>query len=187
MANLRLLNWNLEVRYFPHPHDAQGIRYELFFRYRDEPIILDELLKRSPKIWQDRTPGAFLAHESKGCSLVPILGEVLKTHQPRFWRPTDPDITMAIYPNRVFPNLTQEFVSDQRDVHPDEHPFSLVTIVDGYNIGNEFVYHGFGPGMVMVVKRPAVQEFYDELRAELEAFIEEYGPIGDSPEIKEDL
>lgn len=187
MAYLQTLNWTLEVRYFPHPHVARGIRYEIFFRYKDDPIVRDDLLKRSPKIWHDRTPGALLAHETEGCSLVPVLGETLKSGRAAVWRPSDPDFTVAVYPGRIFPFLEDTPLEEESHLDSDDLPFSVVAMVDAYNFGNEFAYHGFGPALIMVVKRSALQEFYDDLRAELEVFIEEYGPIGDAPEIREDL
>ena len=98
MAELQVLNWELEVRYFPHPQKLAGLRYEIFFRYKGEPIVRDELLKRAPKIWEDRTPGAFLAHQREACSLVPTLRQVLETDHPMFWRSEEGDITLAFYP-----------------------------------------------------------------------------------------
>lgn len=187
MAYLRSLNWALEIRYFPHPHDVHSLRYEVFFRYKGEPIIQNELLKFSPKIWEDRTPGAFLAHENDGCSLVPTLAAVLKSNQPAIWRPSDPDMTIAFYPGQVFPYLELEPEASMEKILSKDAPFTVITVIDGYNFGNEFAHHGFGPALVMIVKRPVLQEFFDALRAELDAFIEEYGPMGFSPEIKPDL
>jgi len=186
MAELQVLNWELEVRYFPHPQKLAGLRYEIFFRYKGEPIVRDELLKRAPKIWEDRTPGAFLAHQREACSLVPTLRQVLETDQPMFWRSEEGDITLAFYPGVIFPDLGR--VDNNRpNIERNEDPIAVVALVDSFNFGDEFAYQGDGPALVLHVMRPALQAFYDELQAELVAFLEEYGPLGDPPAIKEDL
>jgi hypothetical protein len=190
MAELQALNWILEVRYFPQPYGRGGLRYEIFFRYKGEPIVRDGLLKRVPKVWEDRTPGAFLAHQQGACSLVPTLAQVLKTGENAFWQPEEPDITLAFYPGAVFPHIALDdsmTPSGTSRMHPDDLPIAVIAMIDSYNFGQEFAYQGLGPALILHVRRPVLEAFHDDLQAELEAFLEEYGPLGRPPSITLDL
>jgi hypothetical protein len=190
MAELQALNWVLEVRYFPQPHERGGLRYEIFFRYKGEPIVRDELLKRAPKVWEDRTPGAFLAHQQGACSLVPTLAQVLKTGEHTYWRPDEPDVTLAFYPGVVFPFIDMDVSRPSGNIsgmHSDDLPIAVIAMIDSYNFGFEFAYQGLGPALILHVRRPVLEAFHDDLQAELEAFLEEYGPLGGPPTITVDL
>lgn len=193
MAQLVSMNWTLEVRYFPRLDGLDGIHYEIYFRYKDEPIIRDDLLKRTPKIWENRPPGAFLANENGSCTLVPTLKYVLQHNSPGYWSPTrdiGSDVSFAFYPGMAFPILEYSHsvdVSEDEDINLDDMPVTVIAMVDAYNFGNEFAYNGMGPALILHVKRPVLEQFHDELQAELEVFLVEYGPIDIPPEIKEDL
>lgn len=198
MAYLQSLNWTLEIRYYPKPGDPEWLHYEIYFRYKGEPIIRDDLLKRSPKAWGDRPPGALLANEHGGCSLVPTLKRVLETNQAQYWQPIEPDFTIAFYPGMYFPFQPSHWVDvtppemadpeDRRyDVGPDDTPVTIIAMVDAYNFGQEFAYNLQGPALILHVERRVLEQFCDDLQADLESYLSHYGPILTPGEVREDL
>jgi hypothetical protein len=196
MAYLHSHSLTLEVRLFPGLEDNQLILYEIFFRYKGEPIIRDELLKRTPKLWENRSPGALLARETGACTLLPVLREVMENKVVGYWQPEEPDVTFVFYPGMVFPFIKK--VNSELDspiqiqttsvpALKDSFTIAVVVMVDAYNFGSEFTYSGQGPALIMHVNLSELTQFHDEFQAELETFIEEYGPFLTPLDIKEDL
>jgi hypothetical protein len=198
MAKLISGNLALEIRY--KELDAQNwIQYEIFFLYKDQPMIQDSQLKRIDEHWKNRSPGAFKANEYQHDELISILQKALDTDEAQFYEPTDPDFILAVYPNKVFPFIprnwellwaSEEAVQEIEDHElvrefaggrlPDD-PFTIILMVDVYNYGEEHAYHCEGPAMILVIRRHELSTFIDMLGAEYKEFCQVWG-IEEYPE-----
>ena len=192
MAKLTSGNLALEIR-FKEVDEQNWIQYEIFFLYKDQPMIQDSQLKRTNEHWQKRSPGAFKANEHQHDELIDVLQKALDTDEPQFYEPTDPDIVLAVYPNKVFPFLPRNWeliwaseeairkVEDHELVRevaggrlPDD-PFTIILMVDVHNYGEEHAYHGQGPALIMIPYRHEVCSFIEALRAEYREFCQIWG------------
>jgi len=77
---------------FKELDDCLWVRYEFFFRWKDEYVFRDELLKRSPAGWSGRSEGALLANESDEDSFLPVLKQAVDATEPVCWEPIEPDV-----------------------------------------------------------------------------------------------
>jgi hypothetical protein len=174
---------------FKEVDDVLWVKYEFFFRWDGESVFRDELLKRSPCGWAGRSPGALCANEFDEDSFLPVLREVLTSREPIYWQPTEPDVVIAFYPDRIFPLMpsrSQEiYVADhivqeredrrrRKEAHggilPDD-PITMIVFVDAYNWRDGAPYYGSGLGLIMRPQRKDLAVFYKELRREYRAFV----------------
>lgn len=188
MATLRNDELSLEIRY--RSFEDSWVYYDIWFRWRDEPIINDALLKRSSKHWAKRAPGAIIAEEHRECGILPLLSHVLKTNEAEYWEPMEPDVLLAIYPRNSFPFLpskwklayeSQEFKArrEARDVERAKGPLpddllEVMLFVDMYNFEGCGAYSGTGFCFRLAPTRAALQDFYEALKSEYLAFREKW-------------
>ncbi len=191
MAYLSSKYVSLEIR-FVELDDQNWVQYEILFLYQGQPMVADALLKRVNAHWQKRSTGAFKANDFEYDTLVRTLNGVLDNNQPDYWEPSDPDVTLAIYPETIFPGLPShmelvwESEESQRDREAWEQektlqgplpcdPMTVICLVDAYNFGDTRGYQGDGLALVMVVTRQELEDFRDELRREYALFCETWG------------
>jgi hypothetical protein len=187
MAKLSSRNLSLEIRYKEFD-DQDWIQYEIFFLYKDQPMIQDAQLKRVNEHWQNRSAGAFKANENERDRMIDMIQKALDTDEPQYYSPTDPDIILAIYPKMIFPfmpsNLELVWASDESIQQAEDHElirevaggrlpddfFTLILMVDIYNYGEEHGYYGEGPALIMMPRRHELRTFLDELQTEYAEF-----------------
>jgi hypothetical protein len=188
MAILRDNSLSLEV-IFKEVDDCLWLKYEVYFRWDEQYVFRDALLKRSPQGWAGRSEGALCANESGGDTFLPVLEMAIDTAEPICWKPTEPDIMIAFYPVQHFPFIADHkkeiYVADhilnQRDerrqlkaAHNGQQPDDVVTMivyVDAYNFKDCSPYYGTGFAMVLSPTRSGLARFHQELKREYEAFV----------------
>jgi hypothetical protein len=198
MAKLASGNLAIEIQYKEFD-DQDWIQYEIFFLYKGQPMIQDFQLKRVNEHWQNRSPGAFKANEYQGDHLIQTIQKALDTDEPQYYKPTDPDFTLAIYPKKIFPFMPSDWemvwasdeVIQQAEDHelvrevaggrlPDD-PFTIILMIDVYNFGEEGAYYGEGPALILLPRRNELRKFLNDLQAEYAEFCKTWN-IHESPE-----
>lgn len=94
MALLKSELLSLEINFVGFEYG--WLQYEIYFRWENEPIINDNLLKRDGEYWGSRKTGSFLANEDEKDRLIDTISKVLQTNESQYWEPIDPDIIVAI-------------------------------------------------------------------------------------------
>lgn len=184
-----LKNWDLSFEFiFRELDECLWVQYEIYFRWQGESIVRDDLLKRSPSGWAGRAEGSFRANEYDGDSFLPVLERVLETNQAEYWKPTEPDVIIGLYPDRYFPLIPSknkivyeaECVKGERIKReerkkenngrlPDD-TITMIVMIDSYNWQGCGAYEGQGPALILAPSRETMESFRDELQAEWKAF-----------------
>ena len=187
MATLHEGDFSLEIRHREFEHG--WVYYDIWPKWGGEPILNDAILKRHNTPWAKRGVGAIKACEYRECEVLPLLRRVLETNQPDYWTATDPDITLALYPDRGFPFLppksrvvyeaphiiAEREARDRKRLETGPLPDDLIEMmlfVDVYNFSGAGAYHGSGTCFRFTPLRLELQKFYDDLRAEYVLFRE---------------
>lgn len=189
MAILHDGDLSLEIKY--REFESGWVHYDIWLRWRGEPVINDAILKRVNDHWAKRGVGAIKACEHQECGILPLLRRVLETNDADYWDATDPDILLALYPDDAFPflpskwrivyeapkakALREERIKARAECGPlpDDY-LEMLLFVDVYNFEGATAYSGSGLCFRLVPKRTELQEFYEELRHEYLAFREEW-------------
>jgi len=167
------------------------VQYEIYFRWKNVPIINDNLLKGDGEYWGSRKTGSFLANEDDKDRLIDTISKVLETNEPEYWEPIDPDIIVAIYPEMYFPFLKSHYtLIDESENHkkkrqereklkkelgglPDDS-FTIIVFIDAYNFKNSDAYYGEGISLHLIVDRVILENFKSDLSKEYSEFKEKY-------------
>lgn len=183
MAKLISGNLALEIRFIELDAN-QWIQYEIRFLYKDEPMVQDGQLKRTNAHWQKRSPGAFKVNQYGHDGFIPTLRAALDSDEVESFTPMDPDVTFVVYPRRVFPYLSHIMETDGSDEEeadrerireiaggqlPDD-PVTIICKIDLYNYGEQVVYAGQGPALILLTRRHVVREFLQQLEEEYAEF-----------------
>lgn len=207
MAILHDGDLSLEIKY--REFEFGWVYYDIWPRWRGEPILNDAILKRVNEHWAKRGVGAIKAYEHQECGILPLLRRVLDGNKADYWEATDPDILLAVYPDDAFPFLPSKWNvvyvapevqaarlarATERAKHgplPDDY-IELMLFVDVYNFEGATAYSGSGLCFKMITKRVVLQQFHDDLRREYLAFRDhwqiqekneaEWGPGYEAPE-----
>ena len=189
MAILRDGDLSLEIRYREFEHGS--VYYDIWLRWRGEPVINDAILKRVNDHWAKRGTGAVKAGEYEECGILPLLRKVLESNEADYWQATDPDILLALYPGGAFPfppsnrrlvheradakeaRKTREQERATRGPLPDDY-IELMLFVDTYNFEGSTAYSGSGICFHMVPMRADLQGFYETLKQEYFKFREKW-------------
>ena len=185
MAVLTIDHLSLEIAY---PDFEYGwVYYDIWLRWRGEPVINDAILKRRNEHWAKRGVGAIKACESGGCGILPLLRESLETNTSGYWEGTDPDVLFAVYMNDGFPFLPSKRIviyespemkamREERSARrakygplPDDY-VELILFVDAYTFEGADAYYDNGVCFRMSPQRAQLTKFYEDLRAEYVAF-----------------
>lgn len=191
MARLSTELLSLEIRY--KNFFAGDIQYEISFLWENQSMINDLLLKRWSDYWSSRSKGAFLACDFERDWLIETIEKVLETDEADYWEPYEPDVILAIYPDRYFPFLKphtdriesikeigREGDKSKKEKLPDDM-FTVIVFIDAYNFQNSGVYYSSGIALHMIVERRELQSFSLKLREEYSEFkkkfkVDEYEP-----------
>lgn len=164
------------------------LRYEIYFKWDEEYVFRDELLKRSPAGWADRSEGALCANEYDGDSFLPVLKMAIDAVEPVCWEPTEPDILIAFYPDQTFPMIPDrkkvayaDHILKQREERrrrkianngrlPDD-VITMIVYVDAYNFRGCSPYYGTGFAMMLAPTREQLAGFHRQLKREYEEFV----------------
>ena len=103
MAKLQSDHLALEIKF--KSFEYEWINYDIIFYWKDDIIVNNSILKREGEWWKKRNYGTFIADDYEEDHLIDTIKEVLKTNKAEYWEPLEPDVTMAIYPNKFFPFL----------------------------------------------------------------------------------
>jgi hypothetical protein len=183
-------NLSLEIAY--RDFEYGWVYYDIWLRWCGEPVINDAILKRHNEHWAKRGAGAIVASEHRECGILPLLKHVLATNESDYWEGTDPDVLLAIYPDRRFPFLPSKWTllyekqaaQAARDAEQKKRaefgPLStdlveIMLFVDVYNFDNAGAYYGDGLCFRISPTRAQLEEFYRRMRAEYLSFKEHHG------------
>lgn len=197
MAILKSGNLSFEI-VFSDYDSADWVQYQFYFRWDDEPLVRDDLLKKQGPYWGTRPKGAFLANEDEADGLIPLLRNALETGTADYWEPLEPDIIVAIYPGQYFPFLKHRWQvlreseecaaeREEREKRKAEQPqqpddlFSFIAMVDAYNFKEAEGYYGEGLSLHLVVERRELEKFVADLQQEYQEFCEKFGVGRDRP------
>lgn len=187
MAVLKEGKLSLEI-VFRCLDDALWVQYEIYFRWQNEPILRDDLLKRDPKYWNKRSPGALLAGEYERDTLLSVIDKVLRDKEADYWVPTEPDVVVAFFPDFVVPFMPsgakliyesedQKVERQQRESSKEKSggklpgdPITILAMVDCKNLKGCHTYEGHGPALVLTTTRTKLKRFRNQLAAEWEKF-----------------
>ena len=181
----RLISGNLAFEFRFIEIDKNGwVQYEFAFLWEGEPLVNDRLLKRDGLYWLKRRVGSFKANERAADTLLPVLAEVLRTNEPNYWQPAEPNVVIAFYPEMAFPFLqaapTTVLSEDRlraKELYggklPDD-PINMIVFVDTHNLRHGKPYSGEGLSLMLNPTREMLQLFYDDLSHEYEKFRQQY-------------
>ncbi len=112
--------------------------------------------------------------------LIETIRDILKTNEPEYWEPLEPDSIIAIYPGMFFPFLKSHLI--EKEIEEKEHEenekkkqktgrqpddlFTIITFVDSYNFKNNRAYSGAGISLHLIVTREHLEKFANELEME---------------------
>lgn len=189
MATIYHGDLSLEIHY--REFEFQSVYYDIWLRWRGEPVINDAILKRVNEHWAKRGIGAVKADEHYECGVLPLLQKVLENNEADYWEATDPDIILALYPNGAFPFLPSKWrlvyeradaseIRERRERElaatgplPDDY-IELMLFVDTYNFEGSKGYSGSGVCFRMVPTRAQLERFYESLKQEYLEFCEKW-------------
>jgi len=190
MAVLKSDKLSLDFRY--QTFFCGYVHYEFYFRWEDESIIKDSILKRDDTFyWRDRPESSFVASEEEKDGLIPLLKKVLETDEADYWEPYEPDIIIAIYPDTFFPFLHSHYklihqskeIIEQNEAfdkkrkekgkQPDDL-FTLIVFVDSFNFKNNPLFGVQGVALHMLVERHELELFLKDLEEEYKTFYDHY-------------
>jgi hypothetical protein len=190
MAVLTIHDLSLEIAY--RDFEDGWVYYDIWLRWRGEPVINDAILKRRNEHWAKRGVGAIKACEHRECGILPLLRKVLETNESDYWEATDPDIVLAVYTNGGFPFLPSKWrmiyekpeitaEREERDAKrakcgplPDDY-VEILLFADVYNFAGAAAYYGNGVCFRLAPTRASLESFYKELRGEYVAFRAQHG------------
>lgn len=176
MARLSSENLTLEISF--RNIELGWIQYDVLFLYEGKNLVNPDTLKGGSEYWDDRVENAFRVNEVERDTLIPILESVLRTNQPDYWEPIEPDMILAIYPDWVFP-----FVEDIQKVkskgenlqkEPDVDYFTVIALIDEYNFSRSRYYTGDGLALIISCDRAQLTQFLSDLRNEYAEFCDKY-------------
>jgi len=184
MAKLQSDGLTLEIKFIGFEDD--WVEYEIKFYWKEDIIVNDIILKRNGEWWGKRSYGAFLANDFEKDHLIETIRKVLKTREPDYWEPLEPDTVIAIYPEMFFPFLKshwtlieekkEEIEPEKRDnekqdtgTQPDD-VFTIITFIDSYSFKNSGAYSGNGISLHLTVERKDLEKFVTELEKEYITF-----------------
>lgn len=187
MAVLSFENLSLEIAY--REFVGGWVNYDIWLRWRGEPVINDAILKRHGEFWEKRGVGAISACADGECGVLPLLRRVIETQKSDYWEPIDPDILLAVYVDGSFPFLPSKWVlineSPQQKAEQEERDAArektgllpddwveIILFADLYNFSGADAYDGDGICFRLTPTYATLQDFYRELRAEYVAFRE---------------
>lgn len=182
MARLSCDQLALDIRF--SGYKGGWIQYEIGFLWEETPIFNEALLKRRHD--QADTPGAFRAMEYERDQLIPSIERVLTTNAPNHWSPIEPDVTLALYPQLIFPFLKgkwrvvkesdaerqrqearEQARQEQGGILSDD-PITLIMLADSHAFAGTTEFQGQGIAQIMVPKRWQIEAFCQELKQEYE-------------------
>ncbi len=181
MAVLQSENLSFDFRYTGF--EDGWVQYQFFFLWKGEPVIRDEALKR----WSGRQESAFLANSDGRDGFLPFLKELLESDEAEYWEPIEPDIIVAIYPDRYFPFLkshltlifesedsrkeseTRRALKKEKGKLPDDS-YTFIALADAHNFRGANAYYGQGLSLQMIVTRQDLEAFADDLDREYAEF-----------------
>jgi hypothetical protein len=179
MAKLQSDGLTLEIKFIDF--EDEWIKYEIKSYWKEEIIVNDKILKRTGERLEKRSSGAFLANDYQKDHLIETMRKVLKTCEPDYWEPLEPDAIIAIYPGKFFPFLTSHWTLIEEKKEEKEHEklkkgkqpdnlFTIITFIDSYNFKNSGAYSGEGLSMHLIVDRKDLEKFVTELEKEYSDF-----------------
>ena len=160
MAKLQSDGLTLDIKFMGFKDE--WIEYEIKFYWNDDLIVNDSILKREGEYWGKRSTGAFLANDYQKDFLIETIRDILKTNEPEYWEPLEPDAIIAIYPGMFFPFLKSHLIEGKQ---PDDI-FTIITFIDSYTFNNNKAYSGEGISLHLIVTREDMEKFADELEKE---------------------
>lgn len=107
MAILDVEGLSLEIRYVAFDFDGD-LYYEISLKFNGQSIINPELLKRNPE--KADQPGGIIVVSGPLCRLLPLLKDALENDKADFWGDNELSVTLAVYPNDLFPFLPSHLV-----------------------------------------------------------------------------
>ncbi len=172
---------------FKELDDCLWVQYEFWFRWRNEYVFRDDLLKRWPETWAGRSEGALRANESDDDTFVRVLERAIESTSPVCWQPMEPDVIIAFYPDQDFPfipNRWHEIYTPEAQKAHDERlqrreqqggklPDDIITMVvfvDAYNFKGCAPYYGAGFALILTPTREQLATFCRDLKAEYGEF-----------------
>ena len=187
MAVLEQWDLSLEFR-FKELDECLWVQYEVYFKWRGQSVFRNDLLKRSPIGWANRSEGALKANDYHEDYFLVVLKKVLEENVRAYWQPTEPDIMVGFFPDEDYPFFppppkaiyTADHVIEARSRRKEEKErsggklpddtISMVVYVDAYNWGGCGAYQDQGFCLCMRPQRSALEKFYRTLSREWEAF-----------------
>lgn len=174
MAKLQSDNLTLEVKF--NSFENQWINYDIRFYWKDDIIVNDNILKREGKWWSKRNYGTFIANDYEKDHLIDTIKKILKTNKAEYWETLEPDVTIAIYPEKFFPfleshwtlidNDKEEQIENEIQERFEDDLFTIIFFIDSYGFKDSESYSGEGISLHMVVRREDLEKFVSDLEIE---------------------
>lgn len=178
MAKLQSENLILEIRF--KPFEYEWINYEIMFYWKDYIIINDNILKKAGEYWGKRPYGTFMANDYERDHLIDTIRKVLNTNEPEYWEPLEPDVKIAIYPDKFFPFLKSHWIlideTDEKTKQDDSEKqdkdkytddlFTIIIFIDSYQFNDSVAYSGEGISLHIIVDREHLEKFATDLEIE---------------------
>jgi hypothetical protein len=194
VAKLQSDNLTLDIKFDRFEED--WVAYEIRFLWKNEPIINDDVLKKN-RWWDRRKYGTFLANDYGKDHLIETLKKSLVTNESEYWEPIEPDAKIAIYHERYFPFLKDNWVpveetgeeiiqADERQTKSEElseyetqnankyELFTIIIFIDKYGFEDCTTYSGEGISLHLIVTRKDLEKFVTDLETEYGEFSRKY-------------
>lgn len=173
---------------FKELDDCLWIQYEIYFKWKGEPVFRDELLKTRKGSWEKRSHGALKANDCEEDYFLAVLNKVLEDNVRAHWVPTDPAVVVGFYPDEPYPFYPSppkllyaadhvieealerdELKAESGGKLPDDI-ISMVVFIDVHNWNGAIGYHDQGFCLCMLPHRWELEKFYTDLCEEWEQF-----------------
>lgn len=169
---------SLEISYVWFDFDGD-LYYRISLKFNDQSIINPELLKREPE--EADQPGGIIVVSGPLCRLRPLLKDALENDKADFWEDNNLSVTLAVYPNDLFPFLPSHLVplpregedaaaQEEAPSDPEHDNIDLIVFVDTFHLKGTPYPSGLNVGINICPTRAELRTFYEALRAEFAVF-----------------
>jgi len=143
------------------------IYYEFFFRWENNHIINDAILKRGSTYWKSRNKSGILTNDDKIEFLINSLNQVIYETKIIEWLPLEPDVSIKV--ERIENNKDLDILKYEKI--PNDF-YKMTIFVDTYNFKNQLAYSGAGLSFIIYVTRNDLEKFVTGLENEYKILYE---------------
>ncbi len=165
----KIISGKFEFEIIITDYVTECIYYEFFFRWENNHIINDAILKRASSYWKSRNISGILANDDKIEFLINSLNQVIFENKIIEWLPLEPDVSIKVEP--IENNIDLDILKYEKNTN---NFYKMTIFVDTYNFKNQLAYSGAGLSFIIYVTLNDLKKFVTDLENEYKILYEKY-------------